>query len=158
MAGRTNRNGARSGNAGASATLSAPFHASRIDEAVYTNSENPDANSDSEDSHEEAEGSFSLDESSDSDSGPKKKPYHVLLQTLKPQATSHGEPKRKRRKIEPVEAPVSLHAEYTEANGDLEDTQVDDREALSEEDSVDESGEDDNAASKYSRAVGKFED
>ncbi|KAI4089690.1 MAG: hypothetical protein LQ344_005261 [Seirophora lacunosa] len=140
VTGRNNRNGSRSGNAGA------PFQASRVDETINNNSENSGAKSESEDSHEEAEESLSLEESSDSGSDPKEKPYNLLLQTLKPKAIPLGEPKRKRRKIEPVEVPTSLHAEYTEANGDLDGIQTDDEEAASEEDSADESGEDGNAA------------
>lgn len=151
MTGRNNRNGSRSGNAGA------PFQASRVDETINNNSENSGAKSESEDSHEEAEESLSLEESSDSGSDPKEKPYNLLLQTLKPKAIPLGEPKRKRRKIEPVEVPTSLHAEYTEANGDLDGIQTDDEEAASEEDSADESGEDGNAASKPSQTVERFE-
>ncbi|KAL8961039.1 MAG: hypothetical protein Q9193_002352 [Seirophora villosa] len=104
--------------------------------------QNSGAKSESEDSHEEAEESLSLEESSGSSSDPEEKPYNLLLQTLKPKAIPLGEPKRKRRKIEPAEVPTSLHAEYTEANDDLNGNQTDDEEAASEEDSADESGED----------------
>ncbi|KAL9003173.1 MAG: hypothetical protein Q9188_003940 [Gyalolechia gomerana] len=104
------------------------FKASRVDETFYSDSESSDATPGANDAHVGLEESSSHDSSSESDVS-SEKPYSVLLQALKPSA-SHGESRRKKPKLEPIEAPVLITAdleaqvdavEGTEDEGDLLD-------------------------------------
>ncbi|KAL8942956.1 MAG: hypothetical protein Q9216_001371 [Gyalolechia sp. 2 TL-2023] len=127
------------GNRDFNAAPSNPFKASRVDEAIDSDSESSDAIPEANDAHLGLEESSSHESSSESDVD-SEKPYSVLLQALKPSAP-RGEPRRKKQKIEPIEAPVPVTADV-EAQSDAEEG-IEDEDDLLEEDSetsgVDES-------------------
>lgn len=153
VTGRDNRRGGRSHNGGPNTASSTPFQASRVDEAVNDGSEASEVNAAANEPVEEAEGFLTLSESSDSDAG-LEKPYNLLLKTLKPEAP-RGEPKRKRRKVEPIETPLSAQAEPVEVEDALEELQ--DQAASSDEDTGDESAEDDITEGRSSRVTGRHD-
>ena len=127
------------------------FQTSRIDEIVKSDLERSESTPPASVSDSGSEELLSHESSSESTVS-LEEPYSVLLQALKP-SISLGEPKRKRRKVEPSEASISVQNDYPEgADASEELEEVD----FISEDDTDSSGVDDVAPSKsYPSMAGK---
>lgn len=142
------RNGA-SGSSEFNPAPSNPFKASRINEVVKSDAEQSDILPEASGSDLDSERISAHASSSESDVG-SEKPYSVLLQALNP-STSRGEPKRKRRRLKPPEAPVSVQA-VPLSESDVPEEAKDEDDTL--EDDAASSGVDDITQSESSKITG----
>lgn len=137
------KDGGRQGHRGAikkSTTTRNKFQTSRLDDTVNDPGKESDVVSEEAVSREGLEDLSSQEESSESDADVENS-YNVLLQTLIP-TSSRGEPKRKRRKLEPVDESDPVRTPSLSDSGDLDAVEGEELESHGESDDEDQSDTD----------------